>query len=198
MFQTSWWPSKCLQKNLKLVLCFFSACWPVFQLYFFFLNGMADRIGQRTYNVHTCKTIVWLVPQVRCGLVFLPNLSTQQQLAHCRRGATTFCSPLQFSFAITAGWWFHFPPPTVIFEANVCKTYPQYKDQGTDSRLGSAKMESQQDRTDNGPKMSFVPKTYQLLCSGKRALVSSYEQYGPGKTCFYAIFHKYMRCPRMS
>lgn len=41
-------------------------------------------------------------------------------------------------------------------------------------------MENQQQRVDNGPEMSFIPKTYQLFWSGKRALVSNYEKYGPG------------------
>lgn len=54
----------------------FSVCWPVFQLYFL-LNGMADSIGLHTNNIHTCKTIVLLVPQMRRGFVFLLNLSSQ-------------------------------------------------------------------------------------------------------------------------
>lgn len=46
---------------------------------------MADSIGLHTNNIHTCKTIVLLVPQMRSGFVFLLNLSIRKPLAHCGR-----------------------------------------------------------------------------------------------------------------
>lgn len=135
VFQTSWWPSKhfslCLQRNLK----FTSSCDKDISLVFLyvgqfssfisFLNGMADSIRLHTNNIHICKTIVLLVPQMWwfCFSTesFIPKAvgslwSTQQLFAH------------RCSFHLQSlrgdGFVSLCRNSTVIFETHVCKTYP--------------------------------------------------------------------------